>query len=252
MMTTEETAATDIPAPRSAEGYVIDKPVSRRGNILFFCITLFITCLLGAVITSFKVQTYDVFGWVILIPAGTILFSLCYLATDVISEVWGRAYAFRVVLLGILMRLIILLYFYFAISAETWFGSIGVAPFWTPEQQEAYASVLGGSQRIIIAGFVSFFVSSIIDVFIFHTFKQRDLGKNRLWFRNNFSTIVSQVINSLIFVSLAFGAVATIGQILSLIAGQVFVKVLMAFLDTPLIYVLRNYAMNRKLTDFSG
>lgn len=245
--------ATDQPNERiDNDGFLVNKPADREAQVLIGCTMLFITALLGAVVTSPKVQMYNIFSGSFLIPAGTILFCLAYLATDVISEIWGRSYAVIVVLFGVLMRLIVLGYFYFAISGEVAFNFIDAAPFWTSEQQSAYSTTLGGSQLIIWAGLVAFFISSLMDVFIFHYFKERHKNKNMLWFRNTVSTSLSQLVNSVFFISIAFATVASLSQILSLILGQVVVKVLVSILDTPLVYIIRNYAMRKKIFDFSG
>ena len=87
---------------------------------------------------------------------------------------------------------------------------------------------------------------------IFHHFRERDQGKNRLWLRNNLSTIVSQILNSTIFISVAFAGIVTWSAIGSLILGQVIFKILVAVVDTPLVYLLRNIAQGRKLTDMRG
>ncbi|MEA1943555.1 MAG: VUT family protein [Pseudomonadota bacterium] len=64
--------------------------------------------------------------------------------------------------------------------------------------------------------------------------------------------MISQILNSTIFISVAFGGTEPLAVIGSLIAGQVIVKILVAAVDTPLVYLLRNIAEGRRLTDLSG
>ena len=83
--------------------------VTRRAFILFFCVGLFMVSLVLAAITAVKIQAFHFGPLTVLVPAGTIAFGLTYLATDVISEVWGRGYALCVVFSGLLMRFLILI-----------------------------------------------------------------------------------------------------------------------------------------------
>lgn len=106
--------------------------------------------------------------------------------------------------------------------------------------------------RINLAGVIAFALSALSDVFIFHHLKQREVGKNRLWLRNNVSTTVSQIFNSIVFVTVAFGGTMPWAAVGSIVLGQVLVKVSVAFLDTPIVYLLRNIATDRKLFDFRG
>jgi uncharacterized integral membrane protein (TIGR00697 family) len=179
----------------------------------------------------------------LLVPVGTVAFALTFLATDVVGEVFDRKHAIYIVWAGVVLLVFILLYFIATVGdtkGNFWiFNSPG---FWNTEQQESYSFVFSGTFWIYIGGFIAVLVSSINDVYIFHHFKEKHSGKNLFWFRNNVSTVLSQIINSTLFVSIAFATVLTIPEILSAIAGQVIFKVILAFLDTPLAYAMRNYA----------
>ena len=218
---------------------------NRKQMVLYGCISVFIATLIITSVTASKLWslTIPVIGYVIIVPVGTTLFALTFLATDTIAEVWGKAYSIAIVWLGLFMRLLALAFFAFAVWLEPVY-------FWT--DQEAYASTLGGSLRIIIAGVIAYLISQLNDVFVFHYFKTRDQGKNLLWKRNNISTFSSQFLDSFIFVIIAFGGVMTAAQLISTIIGQVLFKWLIAIIDTPFLYMLRNFATNRKLFDFSG
>jgi len=226
--------------------------VTRRAFVLFFCTGLFMVSLVLAAITAVKIQAFNLGPFTVLVPAGTIAFGLTYLATDVISEVWGRGYALCVVISGVLMRFIILFLLLYAMHAEDVLPFISTAGNWTDAQQTAFVEVFSSGNRTNFAGMVAFGISALADVLIFHHLRQKHAGKNRLWLRNNVSTMISQTFNSAIFISVAFAGVQTWSVIGSLILGQVVVKVLVAAFDTPVVYLLRNIAEGRKLTDFSG
>lgn len=226
--------------------------LSRKTITLFFCIGLFMVSLVLAAITAVKIQEFHFGSLSVLVPAGTVAFGLTYLATDAISEIWGRSYALCVVLVGLVMRVLMLVLILYALSAEDVFSFIGVDDSWTPERQAAFSSVMSSGMRLNIAGMVAFGISASADVLIYHYFQRRDAGKNRLWFRNNISTTVSQVLNSVIFISVGFLGSVPMAVIGSLILGQMIVKILVAAFDTPAIYLIRNYAEGRRLLDWRG
>lgn len=226
--------------------------INRRDFVLFFTVGLFMVSLVVAAVTAVKIQSIDIFGFVLLVPAGSLAFGLTYLATDVISEVWGRASALMVLFAGLALRFVMLLLFLYAMYGESVFGFIGVADSWSPERQDAFLSILGSSNRINIAGMIAFAISALTDIYIFDRLRRLQAGKNRLWLRNNISTMVSQILNSTVFVIAAFGWTMGWGAIGSLILGQIVIKLAVAAIDTPLIYFLRNLALGRKLFDFRG
>ena len=115
--------------------------------------------------------------------------------------------------------------------------SVYIVIQWQPavfaaEFSEMFAKVLALTPRITIAGFVAYVISQHHDVWAFHFWKRKTKGKH-LWFRNNISTIVSQLLDSVIFISIAFYGVF---PILPLILGQWVVKIIIALIDTPFMY----------------
>tara|TARA_R110002124_G_scaffold68892_8_gene186026 strand:- start:1836 stop:2558 length:723 start_codon:yes stop_codon:yes gene_type:complete len=230
----------------------LDIRLTRKTVTLFFCIGLFMVSLVMAALTSVKLEQFHIGGLSVLVPAGTIAFGLTYLATDAISEVWGRSYALCVVLVGLVMRLLMMLLIMYALYAEQVFPFISATEDWTGERQAAFESVFRAGIRLNIAGMIAFGISACADVLIFHYFQKRDAGKNRLWFRNNFSTITSQILNSVIFISAGFLGAVPMAAIGSLILGQIVVKIVVAAFDTPAIYLIRNFAEGRRLLDLRG
>lgn len=228
-------------------------PESGRAAFVFvFCVSLFIACLISAAVLAVKPIAFNLFGFGLLVPVGTFAFALTFTATDVISEVWGRKMATHVVVSGLLIRVIVFGLFAMGLTIETWVPWVGPADYWTAENDAAFEFVLAGSNRTNLAGMVAFGLSALTDVFIYHHFRERDRGKNRLWWRNNVSTIIAQIVNSTIFIAVAFGGLVSVAALASLVLGQIAFKILTAWVDTPLVYILRNYATGRKLFDFRG
>ena len=105
------------------------------------------------------------------------------------------------------------------------------APF-AVEYANSFASVLELVPRITIASMVAHLVSQHYDVFAFNKWKEKTRGKH-LWFRNIASTVVSQAIDTCIFITIAFYGVM---DIVPLLIGQYVVKLLIAIMDTPFMY----------------
>ncbi|MEE2565817.1 queuosine precursor transporter [Hyphobacterium marinum] len=220
--------------------------------VFIFSVSLFIACLIAGAVLAVKPIDVSVFGASVLVPVGTFAFALTFTATDVVSEVWGRRSALTLVFVGLAIRFLVLLLFVMGMAVDDRVPWVNQASIWSDENDRAFEFVLSGVNRANIAGMAAFGVSAVTDVLIYHFFKTRDLGKNRLWVRNNVSTIIAQIVNSMVFILVAFGGAVALASLASLIIGQVLFKAATAILDTPLVYLLRNIATRRKLLDFTG
>lgn len=165
--------------------------------------------------------------------ATLLAFSITFLITDIISEVYGKKAAKRAVWAGFWSILLVYILIRIAIIWPS-------APFW--KDQAAYEKIFGGSLRIITGGVIAYIVSQLHDVWVYHFLKGKTKGKY-LWLRNNVSTMLSQFINTVIFVTIAFYGIQPIGK---LIVGHYIGKLLVALLDTPFIY-LSVHLMQKKL-----
>jgi hypothetical protein len=122
--------------------------------------------------------------------------------------------------------------------------------FW--EHQDAYNTILGATPRIVFASMVAYLVSQNHDVWAFHWWKQKTAGRY-LWLRNNVSTMVSQLIDSILFIGIAFTGVYPVKAIVGMILGQYLIKVCIAVLDTPFCYMLvRLYAKDSEQKQRTG
>ena len=217
-----------------------DALTHRKRVVLIFCVGIFVTCLVLSAITAQKLYFISILSWEVAVPVGTSLFALTFLATDVLSEVYGRAYALTMVFVGFVCRALVLFFLWFAVWVEPvpYFGN-----------QEAYSLILGseGAGRIVIAGLVTYIVSQTADVLIFDYMRRREQGQNKLYVRNLTSTFISQFLDTVLFVSIAFGGVLPLSVILGVIAGQLVVKWAIAIADTPFVYLIKNIALKRNI-----
>ena len=204
----------------------------RKSNRPDVLIGLYVTLVTIANIVAQKIIEYDFGSVSFFATAGTILFAVTYLVTDIVNEKFGRDEARRMVFIAFGMQAIVAIFLYMVISATP-------APFYL--NQEAFESVLGGSLRVIGASLLAFIVCELMDVYLFHWFKQVTNGKH-LWMRSAFSTLPTMVIDSILFVSLAFYGILPIWPI---IIGLIVVKWIVGIVDIPFMYLSR-YVMNRK------
>ncbi len=159
-------------------------------------------------------------------PAGVIVYSSTFLVTDMLCELFGKDYAKKAVISGFIANLIAVISIYIAISWKP-------APFMSPEAVEAFNSVLGLAPRVVFASVVAYVVSQTHDVYAYHFWKKITRGKY-LWLRNNASTMVSKALDTVLFITIAFYGVY---PIFDLIKGQYIVKLVIAILDTPFLYI---------------
>ena len=194
---------------------------------------LFVVSLLLANILASKIIMV---GGLVL-PAAIILYPLTFLFTDVVAEVEGKKSAGALVMTGFYMSLFMVL----VILAGRFLPPAG---FW--KHQEAYNIILGSTPRIVLASMVAYLISQNHDIWAFHWWREKTAGRH-LWLRNTLSTIVSQMIDSVLFIGIAFWGIVPPAAIGMMILSQYIAKVGIALLDTPFCYLLvRRYESNRK------
>ena len=197
---------------------------------------LFAIGIVTANITAAKVAwiPLPVFGEVA-VPAGFIAFGFAFLMSDLLVEHYGKAYATEVVK-GTVIGLVVA-------YGLVWLSIyLPTAPFYDGEQ---YAAVLGGSAAVVIASVLTIGISQPFDVWLFARLKDATEGRYK-WLRNCVSTGTSQILDTVVFISLAFwiipalqGTQTTTGMaLLMIIVGQYLAKLGIAALDTPVFYVL--------------
>lgn len=199
-----------------------------RETKFIILVSLFITFLMSAVLIGSKIIVF--LG--LTFSAGTLAASLTYPITDVICEVWGKSKAKRVVFAGLISWIVLLVLLYVSITTPP-------APFW--KLQTVYAKIFGTSMRLILGGFLAYTVAQLHDIWAFMFWKKKTKGKY-LWLRNNLSTAVSQLLNTIIIVMVGFYGSIPHTALLSTILGWWLIKFLIAACDTPIVYLLVRWA----------
>lgn len=199
---------------------------------------IFLTSLLVANVVSSKIVSF----WGLTVPAAIVAYPLTFLMTDVIGEIWGKEEANKTVKLGFICQMVSLVLIGGAIL-------LPVAPF--ADNQAQFTEILGSSFRVVFASMIGYLVSQSWDVWIFHKIrdsyiKKYGSTKGGRWIWNNASTMTSQIIDTAIFITIAF--IGVVPNIWTMILSQYLIKFVYALLDTPFFYLMtrRRSEMNVK------
>lgn len=213
------------------------KPIDYKIQLL---LTTFISCLLLGNLLGSKL--IEVFG--IVTSVGMFGYPPTFLITDIVEEVRGKE-ATKVFVHAGFLSLCIAIFFVFV--------STGFPPSPLYPHNEAYKYIFSNSLRMILASMTAFIISQYHDIWAFNFWKKKTNGKY-LWLRNNLSTIVSQLLDSIIFTFIAFyhatpelGVVAVLYMILPLWA----LKIIFALLDTPFVYLGVKWLASEDVKEFS-
>lgn len=198
-------------------------------------IGLFVTALITSQVTASKIVALNspvalpLTGDLLLVPAAAFAYAVTFFASDCYAELYGRQAAQRLVNVAFVMNFVLLGLVWLAISAPVLANS--------PVGQGPFSSVLGASTGIVVGSLFAYLVSQNWDVLVFHRIRDRTDGE-ALWLRNIGSTATSQLIDTVIFITIAFVIFQglPLAQAGGLIIGQYVIKLVIAALDTPFVY----------------
>jgi uncharacterized integral membrane protein (TIGR00697 family) len=161
------------------------------------------------------------------VEAGIFAFLLLVVTSSAVAELHGRAVANRLVVIGFVPLVVSLLLTLVVLAVPP-------SPEMQPERLAAFDLMMGGTPRIWLGGIVAYGVSQMLNVTIFSWLKRE--GGRLLWLRAAIASMSSQVVDTLLFVTIAFLGVFPVG---ALLAGQMLAKVVLsALLVPPLIYAM--------------
>jgi queuosine precursor transporter len=160
------------------------------------------------------------------VEAGIFAFLLLVITSSAVAELHGRDTANKLVLLGFVPLLTSLLLTLLVLG-------VPAADDMDPARLSAFETVMGGTPRIWLGGILAYGISTLLNVTIFVKLKQA--GGRMLWLRSAVASVLSQIVDTLIFITVAFYGVFPIGE---LILGQMLAKVVLSIvLVPPLIYL---------------
>ncbi len=194
---------------------------------------LFIAALITCNLIANKFISLD-FGFkTFIISAGVLPYPVTFLITDVLSELYGQKRTTHVVLAGLVASLFVLLIL--------WLGAQFPAIDGSPVNDEMFNTVFQNAWRVIAASMLAYLFAQLIDVRLFHFWKKVTNGK-KLWVRNNFSTILSQGVDTTLVVVVLFIGVESWSTMGGYILDGWLFKVCCAALDTFIFYGIMYWA----------
>lgn len=190
---------------------------------------LYIWCSISVIVANIQV-TKNVMLFGMEATLGNVLYATGFLATDLLSEFYGPKQSAKAVLVG-----------FFSLVAMTLMMQLSLlfAPSPSDIAQPALQQIFGLMPRIAFGSLVAYVCSNTHDVWAFEFWKRRKPGKRTLWIRNNFSTMVSQAIDTVIFTSIAFIGVYPKDVVVSIMVSTYVLKWIVAICDTPFMYLGR-------------
>ena len=209
-------------------------PIDKRLGLFVVLAALFVTALVVGDLIGVKLFEVRWIGVPVTLSAGMLAFPLTFVITDLLNEFYGKRAARFVTLVGLGMAVFALLVIYAAVRVP--WAPLTAAPDWAGVTAKAFDSVFAGSQRILAASLTAYVIGQFLDITIFQTLKR--LSRNRLlWLRATGSTLVSQLLDTLVVQTLAWAGLLTVSQILDLVTTSYAVKILVAVALTPVIYL---------------
>lgn len=173
-----------------------------------------------------EIKCADIFG--LSMTLGNVAFASIFLATDILNEKFGSDEAKKGIKIG-------------AFSIITFTLFIQLILLFIPSAEDimnvSLNNVFNLSIRTSIASVVMYIISNLIDVKLYSYLKNK--YPKKLWLRNNVSTIVSQCLENILFVIIAFIGVYDLSFIFELIITMCIIETVIAVCDTPFIYLAK-------------
>lgn len=171
-------------------------------------------------------KTIELFG--ITATLGNVMYGTTFLVTDILTERYSKEKAKRAVWIG----------FFTMVSATIimWLG-LKFIPHPSDFAQGSLETIFSVMPRIAIASLTAYLISGFHDVWAFNLWKKKFSSRKTLWIRNNLSTMVSQLLDSVIFCFIAFWGIFEPGVFIEILISTYIIKWVVATLDTPFIYL---------------
>ena len=171
---------------------------------------------------------------------GNVLYASIFLATDILSENYTKKDAALAALLGFISMLALPILMTLSLLFKPGEGDFS---------QEALKTLFGVVPRVVGGSAVAYIVSQFHDVWSYHAIKKWMPSTKMLWLRNNGSTLVSQLLDSLIFSTIAFYGLYPTRVFLEIVFTTYLLKAVCALLDTPFIYLAKYLHTHQLVTE---
>lgn len=188
---------------------------------------LFIWVAISTIIANIEAtKCVDMFG--LSLTLGNVVYSTVFLATDILSEMYGGKEARKAVKIG-----------FFSMFVFTILTQIDL--LFIPNSQDlvndSMHTIFGFMPRLCFASLITYVISNTLDTYLYEFIKNKLPGDKYLWIRNNGSTMISQLIDSILFTVISFAGIYSWKVVIDLSIVTYIIKFIVAVLDTPFIYI---------------
>lgn len=198
---------------------------------------LFIWVPISVIVANIQVtKTVNLFG--LEATLGNIVYATGFLATDLLSEFFGPKESRKAVFIG-----------FFSLIAMTILMQLSL--LFTPAEsdfvQGSLATIFGIMPRIAIGSLIAYLISNFHDISAYEFWKKRKPGDKYLWLRNNASTMISQLLDSIVFTFIAFWGLFPLNVWLQILLTTYILKWFVALCDTPFMYLAKKWVKDNKV-----
>jgi uncharacterized integral membrane protein (TIGR00697 family) len=194
------------------------KYFGKEGLYIWICISIILSNIQSVKLIEFLGVTTVL---------GNVAYSNIYLATDILTEQYGRKTANKSVLYGFITMFLFTILMLFSLYYK---------PSVFDTSQESFVAIFSIIPRISIASLCAYLTSQYLDIFLFLKIKKRF---NKLWLSNNGGTIISQLLDTVVFVIIGYFATVPFSELLSIGLTMYILKVIIAICDTGFIYIAK-------------
>ena len=185
---------------------------------------LFLWIVVATLVSNIQtVKTVELFG--LETSLGTILYGSTFLTTDILNYKYGLKESRKTIIYGFLSMIMMTIFMVICLLYQ---------PSINDFAQESLSTIFSFNIRITIASLVGFGVSQFIDTFLFHKLQKK---YNKLWLSNNASTMICQVIDTIIFTLITYVGTMNFNTIIEIMISMYIFKLMVALLDTPFMYL---------------
>lgn len=185
---------------------------------------LFLWIVVATLVSNIQtVKTVELFG--LETSLGTILYGSTFLATDILNYKYGLKESRKTIIYGFLSMIIMTIFMTICLLYK---------PSINDFTQESLSTIFSFNIRITIASLAGFGVSQFIDTFLFHKLQKK---YNKLWLSNNASTMICQVVDTIIFTLITYVGTMNFNAIIEIMISMYIFKLMVALLDTPFMYL---------------
>ena len=200
---------------------------------------LYLWIPISVIIANIQVtKTVNLFG--LEATLGNIVYATSFLVTDILSECFSKKESRKAIGIG-----------FFALICMTVMMQVAIRFNPAPSDfvQDSMVTIFSFMPRLMVASLIAYFISNHHDIIAYEFWKKKFPSNRMIWLRNNASTFVSQLIDSVLFTFIAFYGIFEMDVLYQIVISTYILKWAVALLDTPFLYLAKKWYDEGKIKD---